>query len=191
MARNKCISSFRVESGDSRILNKFDERETFVAKLPANLNAENFAIPNGSTERIMFRITLNQETDLALLSTSRILLASSIKYLLYVKNSDVWYSTKIYTYYATISSIVQCFSLYRSLYVCWQFDDRLLTLCYLWCIEYRYDVRAQAHTEQKEIVNVRRRCWEIIKNSSRHCVCRALNIPRDILNVNTFNNILN
>lgn len=57
----------------------------------------------------------------------------------------------------------------------------LLTLCYLCCIEYRYNVRAQAHIEQKEI----------IKNSSRHCVCRALNIPRDILNVNTFNNILN
>lgn len=123
MARNKCISSFRVESGDSRILNKFDERETFVAKLPANLNAENFAIPNGSTERIMFRITLNQETDLALPSTSRILLLSSIKYLLYVKNSDVWYNKKMCTYYATISSIVRCFSLYRSLYVCWQFDN--------------------------------------------------------------------
>lgn len=118
MARNKCISSFRVESGDSRILNKFDERETFVAKLPANLNVENFAIPNGSTERIMFRITLNQETDLALPSTSRILLLSPIKYLLYVKNSDVWYNKKMCTYYATISSIVRCFSLYRSLYVC-------------------------------------------------------------------------
>lgn len=123
MARNKCISSFRVESGDSRILNKFDERETFVAKLPANLNAENFAIPNGSTERIMFRITLNQETDLALPSTSRTLLLSSIKYLLYVKNSDVWYNKKMCTYYATISSIVRWFSLYRSLYVCWQFDN--------------------------------------------------------------------
>lgn len=118
MARNKCISSFRVESGDSRILNKFDERETFVAKLPANLNAENFAIPNGSTERIMFRITLNQETDLALPSTSRTLLLSSIKYLLYVKKSDVWYNKKMCTYYATISSIVRWFSLYRSLYVC-------------------------------------------------------------------------